>query len=113
MLRSWNSSNTTADTPSSDGSERSILAKIPSVKNTILEFSPYRFSKRTCHPTSSRISKSAPTERASILAATRRGWSTRTLPPNFRSSMTGSPVDLPEPVGADTTNRLFPASAAA
>ena len=47
MLRSWNSSKITTDTPSSKGSAMSIRVRIPSVITSMRVDSDTRFSKRT------------------------------------------------------------------
>src|SRR5436190_1968992 len=106
--RSWNSSNSTAATPSSDGSSRMSRVKIPSVITSMRvlrdTFEPKRTRKPTVSPTLS--CKVAAIRSAAARAARRRGSSTRIFLSAAHSasiSHSGTRVVLPAPGGATST----------
>ncbi len=115
-LRSWNSSKSTAATPSSVGSSRIMRVKMPSVTTSTRvradTFEPKRTLRPTRPPTSS--PRVLAIRSATARAAMRRGSSTRILPvPDQDSSIStsGTRVDLPAPGGATRTARVAPARA--
>mmetsp|Transcript_334 Transcript_334/g.1313 ORF Transcript_334/g.1313 Transcript_334/m.1313 type:complete len:290 (-) Transcript_334:229-1098(-) len=110
-LRSWNSSNTTAATPSRPGSSCNRRARIPSVTTSIRVSLLTLRSNRTRYPTvsptlSPRISA---IRIAAARAASRRGSSTKIEPPfpnqigRESSIASGSVVVFPAPGGACNT----------
>ena len=115
--RSWNSSNSTAATPSSEGSSSTSRVNTPSVMTSmrvrleILE--PKRTRKPTVSPTCS--FSVAAMRAAAARAASRRGSSTRiflSAAHGSSSSTSGTRVVLPAPGGATSTAALCAASAA-
>ncbi len=115
--RSWNSSNSTAAMPSSDGSSSTSRVNTPSVMTSMrvrLEiFEPKRTRRPTVSPT---CSPSVDAMRlAAARAASRRGSSTRiflSFAHGSSSSTSGTRVVLPAPGGATSTAALFARNAA-
>ena len=106
--RSWNSSNSTAATPSSVGSSRMSRVKMPSVTTSI------RVLRETLDPNRIRRPTELPTRSPSVCAmrsaaaraASRRGSRTRIRRPFAHASWartSGTRVVLPAPGGATST----------
>ena len=116
--RSWNSSNSTAATPSSDGSSRIMRANTPSVTTSMRVRAETRLCSRTRRPTVSPTAspRLEAMRAAAARAASRRGSSTMILPlaaNGSSSSASGTRVVLPAPGGATSTARVPAPSAAA
>jgi hypothetical protein len=114
-LRSWNSSNITAETPDRFLSVNSIRGRMPSVMNRTRVSGDTADSNRVWYPISSpgALPRSSATRAASMRAASRRGSRTSIWPSQVceSRSICGTCVDLPEPVGARTI-RHFPSETA-
>ena len=112
-LRSWNSSNMSALTPSRVGSSHIILPSMPSVSTSSRVADETLFSKRTLYPTVS------PTSSPSMAAMRQAIWraaillgSSISMRPGRQSSISsGSSVDLPAPGSALTRTQPLSSSA--
>ncbi len=115
-LRSWNSSNSTAATPSRAGSSVIMRENTPSVTTSMRVRAEILESSRTRKPTVSPTAspRVAAMRAAAARAAIRRGSSTISLPPAAQGSSIrarGTTVVLPAPGGATTTAQLWAARA--
>jgi hypothetical protein len=106
--RSWNSSNSTAATPSSEGSSRMSRVKMPSVITSMRvrddTFEPKRTRRPTVSPT--RSLRLAAIRSAAVRAASLLGSSTRiflSAAHSASASHNGTRVVLPAPGGATRT----------